>query len=77
MLNAGIVDQNIAGTGLPDQIPAFRAFGHIGLDIACAHPCFRGDLSRDRVILLPIGEGVQHHIGARPRHFPRDPQPDP
>jgi hypothetical protein len=62
MLDPGIVDQDIAGPGLFDQRAAFVALGHVGLDVTRGDAGLLRDVGGERVILLPVGEGVQNDI---------------
>ena len=75
-LDACVVDQDIAGPGLRDQVSALVCFRHVGLDVACGNVEFLGNVAGQGVILLAVDEGVQHHIRARPRQFARDAEAD-
>ncbi len=76
VLNAGVVDQDIAAACRLDQGAAFVRLGHVGLDIARLDAVFLGDGFRQGVILVGIGEGVDHHRGPCPCHLMRDAKAD-
>ncbi len=76
VLNAGIVDEDIADPGLFDQRAAFVGLGHVRLDIARLRAGLLGDAGGQRVILFRIGKGIQHHVHARAREFLRDAEAD-
>ena len=45
VLDAGVIDQDVAGAGLLDQRPALAADRHVGLDVARVCPGFLSDFS--------------------------------
>ena len=63
MLDARVVDQNIANARLFDQRAALVGLGHVGLDVACFHAEFLAKLFCQRVVFVVICEGVQDDVG--------------
>jgi hypothetical protein len=59
-----------------DQGAAFVALRHVGLDVARRHTRLLRDFGGERVVLVPVGEGVQDDIRAGLRQLLRDAQPD-
>ena len=76
VLDAGIVDQDIAGAGLFDQRAAVVALGHVGPDVADLDPVFAGHAFGQRVILVRVAEAVQDHVRAGARQPVGHAQPD-
>ena len=62
MLDAGIVHQDIAATGFPDQRTALGRLRHVGGDVAHRHSVPGPKFCRKRMILGPVGEAVQNHV---------------
>ena len=81
VLDAGVVDQDVDPAErvvrLGDQRPALLALGHVGLDVDDADPVLAGDPLGERVVLGPVGERVQHDVGAGAGQLLGDPEPDP
>ena len=76
MLNARVVNQDIAAPGLFNQRAAIVALGHIGANIAGRHTGFSGDLFRNGVILVAVGKTIEHDIRTGAGHFPSNAKPD-
>ena len=76
MLDARVVDQDIAAARAVDQRAAIVAQRHVGGDVGDGAPGLGGKRRCQRVILGPVGERVQHDIRPRRRQRPRDAKPD-
>jgi hypothetical protein len=80
VLDAGVVHQDVDAAHrrlrLLDQRAAVRALRHVGGDIDRPHVVFLRDAAGDRMVLVAVGERVQHHVRAQPRQFLGDPEAD-
>jgi hypothetical protein len=76
MLDACVIDQNIAATRIGDQLATRIWFGHISRDIHNIHTELSGHVSRKRMVFGAIGKRIQHNPRTGLGHFTRNSQPD-
>ena len=76
MLDAGVVDEDVAASGLGHEPAAILWLAHVGGDIGDGHAEFGRHVLRQLVILVPVGEGVQDDVRPGPGQGAGDAQPD-
>ncbi len=76
MLDTRIVHEDVAAPGLLDQRAAILALRHVSLDVTHLDAVLLGQILGQLVVVVAVGERVQHDVGAGARQFMGDAKAD-